>query len=214
MSEVSAIKQVEGELEVGSGDQTKWTRVLRRSATFLGFVLRHVFAVGTMTMVPVAIVTVIYLILLMIALVTNSPIGSPVALPIGMIVVFVLMLVISILFLFPFVAIAELICRALRFPVIAQWPVSLSLVIIVGGLWFFSEWTLPLVIDDTPFPVSESLANWPLHILFWLIGVSIYWWLSQSALLIIESAMAFLRVVRRGMDKLGENISSRKRRFP
>ena len=143
------------------------------------FVFRHLAASITSVVLPLVVWTVVYLLLFVIAILTNQPLGSLVALPLDSLIIFIVALIYTGFLLFPSIALAEWVSERLTaWKYLGQMVLAtliLTLLTCSGMLvWqhFFA---------NSPFNWVQWLRESVLIILFLLIPLGIYWWVCKVA---------------------------------
>ncbi len=144
-----------------------WVRKFLRGS---GFLIRHGIASVLTIAIPCLLWIVVYFACLLWAILWNEPLGGPLALPAGILFFFVTFVIAVTTALFPSVALAEWIGRKRDWPILAQIPLSITLMAAIAGVFsLFSN-------------VEVALAGF----LLLLIPLGIYWWIAQSGPLLLS----------------------------
>lgn len=163
-----------------------------KMSAILAFAGRHLIASLVSVGLPVAVVTVTYFVLLVIAILTDTGVGGPLALPFWVLLTLVVSLGYTSLLLFPVVAVAEIVSRAFgRWQHVAQVPLSTVFLALFAVL-------LMAVISLINQP-HLSLKQWfnysVLAFLVMTAPLGIYWWtmkFTQAILFAVTSSLAWI----------------------
>lgn len=161
-------------------------------STIWAFAGRHIIASLVSICFPVAVVTIAYFVLLVIAILTDAGLGSPVALPLWALLTLVVSFSYTSLLLLPAVAIAEVVSRTFgKWQHVAQVPLSAVFLALFAVLW--------MVIISLINQPHLSLKQWfnysVLVFLVMTLPLGIYWWtmkFTQAVIFVMTSALAWI----------------------
>lgn len=163
-----------------------------KMSAIVAFAGRHLIASLVSVGLPVALVTIAYFVLLVIAILTDTGLGSPVALPLWVLLTLVVSLGYTSLLLFPAVAVAEVVSRAFgKWQHVVQVPLSTVFLALFAVL-------LMAVIGLINQP-HLSLKQWfnysVLAFLVMTVPLGIYWWtmkFTQAIMFVVTSSLAWI----------------------
>jgi len=156
------------------------TQAVRITGAIGSIVARHALATAVTVIAACVVWTVTYLTLLFWALVTNSGLGSPLSYPAGLLFIALISLAGSLILLLPSTALAELLAKTFRLPILAQLPISLAFLALLCTIAAFSTVataSVPLILD----PWKQAA----LLFLTTLVPLGVYWWTVQCIPLLI-----------------------------
>jgi hypothetical protein len=153
-----------------------------RAALRIGaFLLRHLVAVPVLTLVLCLGWVLVYLVLLVVAAVTDSGIGGPLALPAGLIFFGVAGVVLGWGVFAPACAVGAALCTVFRLPGIAAIPfVWLSALGFSYAVFSFAAHIMTIE------PAASASAPLLLFALGISIPLGIYWWLTEGPWALLE----------------------------
>lgn len=150
---------------------------LKRSGPLFGFLLRHFVASIVTIVLPIVIITFIYFILLLVAIIWDFPLGSPVVLPLSILAAFVISLIYTLVFLFPAVWFSELISKRLKWSRFTQIFLSNVILFALVHLIFGTLQLLPVYENTT----WLQFADQPLiSSIFLALPLGLYWWSAKA----------------------------------
>ena len=141
------------------------------------FLFRHAVAVAGVVLAGLLLWTFVYFALLLWALIVGGGIGGPLAYPAGLLVVLGMSLSASLALLFPATAIAERLGKRLRWPVLAQIPLSVG---VAGAI------CVSISLLSMPGEFAKGLQTAAILWAANLLPLGLYWWIAQSGPLILS----------------------------
>jgi hypothetical protein len=151
------------------------TPIIRTAGGIALFALRHALAMAVTIVLPCVLWTLLYLVLLLWAILTDSGIGSPVAYPLGLLFVAAWSAFMAVVFFFPSTSLAALVTSRMKWAIFWQIPLCLTLFALISG-----------VLALTMGAQSESPAwrdtgvGFGLFYAAHLLPLGLYWWTAQS----------------------------------
>jgi len=142
------------------------------------FLLRHLLALAGLVALGCFFWTVVYFGLLLWALTSGGGIGGPLAYPAGLVVVFCLGVGAGLGLLLPATALAEWLVGRRHWPVLAQIPVSVALLVLICSAIVFAG------SGELSTGFLNQLAIVGVLVALNLVPLGIYWWIAQSGPLI------------------------------
>ena len=140
----------------------------------LRFITKHAVAAAVVIGGLTAFAAVLYFILLLVAIVTNQPLGGPLALPF-LVLLGLLAGTVGVLFvLFPVAVLSDICARALQWPRLAQIPLSVLLLLVYA----MTATGMTVALAESPVWVAARAAFIGAVVL--LIPLGTYWWAMQS----------------------------------
>ena len=145
------------------------------------FCARHLLALAVTVAAACVVWTVCYFALVLWAVFTGGGIGGPLAYPAGLLFFFVATTAASLVLLFPSTALAEWFCRRRGFPILAQIPLSITILallcLIAVSIASAVGWQ---------FTVPGTLMGFSVLFITLLVPLGLYWWAAQSVPLLLS----------------------------
>jgi hypothetical protein len=157
-------------------------RQLSKHGLVIGFFVRHFLALLALVIAACVMWTVIYAALLLWAMVWGGGIGGPLAYPAGLLIVAVASTLAAFILLLPSTALAELLTRRLKLPILAQIPISAAFLALLCMVGAGVVQAVPLQ-DATP---KGFFTVFGLAFAIHLLPLCLYWWVAQSGPLMLS----------------------------
>jgi hypothetical protein len=178
--------------------------------TAMTFAARHLLIVPIAIVAGCVIWTIIYVILLLVAIIFNQGIGGPLSYPAGIIAILVTTIVIGWGVFAPASAIGAIACALLKLPRLAAIPIVTASAF---GLSYFLYWGyIELVTTHSMPSAAVVLKNFAM---FLSIPLGIYWWITEGPGAIFDACRRWIRHRRtqnnqanKTLVATGENVSS------
>lgn len=151
------------------------TPIIRTAGGIALFALRHALAMAVTIVLPCVLWTLLYLVLLLWAILTDSGIGSPVAYPLGLLLVAAWSALMAVVFFFPSTAFAALITTRMKWAILWQIPLCLTLFALFSGLL-----ALTVGAQSASPAWRDTSIGFGLFYAAHLLPLGLYWWTAQS----------------------------------
>jgi len=164
---------------------------MEKALQVTGFFVRHLLASIVSVLLPVILSTVVYFVLLLVAIIWDLYLGSPVALPLWLLIIGVISILYTALLIFPSISLAEIITRGLgRRQHLLQLPIALS---IMAGIVFLGMYIISEISNVRDNVIVQILDSPHILILVLAVPLSIYWFVTKTAYLGFSLIQRLLR---------------------
>ena len=156
--------------------------------TAMTFAARHLLIVPIAIVASCIIWTMIYVILLLVAIIFNQGVGGPLAYPAGIIAILVTTIVVGWGIFAPASAIGAIACAMLKLPRLAAIPI---VTVSAFGLSYLIYWGYMELITTHSMPsATVVLKNF---VIFLSIPLGIYWWITEGPGAIFDACRQWFR---------------------
>lgn len=183
---------------------------MNAALTAMTFAARHLLIVPVAIIAGCVLWTMIYVILLLVAIIFNQGVGGPLAYPAGIIAILVTSIVIGWGIFAPASAIGAIACALLKLPRLAAIPIVTAAAF---GLSYLLYWGyIELVTTHSMPSAAVVLKNFAM---FLSIPLGVYWWITEGPGAIFDACRRWIRrrctqnnQANKTLVATGDNVSS------
>lgn len=160
-----------------------------------GFFARHFLALGITVAVPCLLWTITYFVLLLWATVSGGGLGSPASYPLGLLFVLIGGTGVALSLLLPPTALAEWFARRRGLPILAEIPISVSVLAILC----LAVVGIATAMGSQP-SVRGASVGFGFLFLSLLLPLGLYWWSARSGSLLLSLLRSFSVAGRKALS--------------